>query len=141
MIEAKAFLKQYEEADRKVRQLRSEYREQLEQVDSIRSPIGDGTPHSGQISRTVEIQAVRLAEKANEMKLAEAEALRIRQKVMDVIGRVPGVKGDILRERYIHLKKWEDVAAAVGYTKRQATNLHRDALEIVQHFLLFPFLF
>ena len=133
MNEAKEFLKQYEEADHIVRRLKTEYQEQLEQIDSIRSPIGDGTPHSGQISKTVEIQAIRLAEKAHEMKLAEAEAVRIRQRVVNVINTIPGEKSDVLYERYINLKKWDEVAESVNYSLRQVHNLHRDGLEYVQH--------
>lgn len=134
---AKEYLKQYEEAARLARRLKTEYDKEVELIDSISSPLGgDGTPHGGGISKATENKAIKLADKALELKDAELEAIRIRQKVFDVISTVPGEKGDVLYERYINLKSWDEVADSVGYSKRHARNLHDEALDIVQHFLL-----
>ena len=75
---------------------------------------------------------MRLAEKAERLRTAELEALETRQKVFDLIARVEGVKGQILYERYINLKKWEDVATAVCYEERQTRRLHDEAVRIVE---------
>ena len=131
MREAKEFLKQYKEACRLVSRLQNEYREETEKIDSIRSSLGDGTPHGGQISKTVELQAIRLADLSDEWKLAEIEATQIRHGVVKVINSVQGEKGAVLYERYINLKKWEEVADTVNYPLRQVHNLHRDGLEAV----------
>lgn len=147
---AKEFLQQYGEAVRLADRLRSEYDQERDLIDSIHSALGgDGTPHGGGISKATENKAIRLADKALELKDAELEAIRIRQKVFDVINRVPGEKGDVLYQRYINLipdketgrlrlRTWGEVAAEVGYSERHCRNLHNEALEFVQHFLLFP---
>lgn len=134
---AKEFLQQYGEAVRIAERIKTEYDQERDLIDSVRSALGgDGVPHGGGISKATENKAIKLADKALELKDAELEAIRIRQKVFDVIRKVPGEKGDVLYERYINLKTWDEVADSVGYSKRHARNLHDEAIDIVQHFLL-----
>lgn len=126
---AKEFLQQYGEAVRIADMLRIEYKQELELLDSIRSPLNnDGTPRGNGISRSTETKAIRLADKAHKLKEAELEAVRIRQIVFDAINKIPGDKGNVLYERYINLKSWDEVAEAVCYSKRHAYNLHEEAL-------------
>ncbi len=133
---AKEYLKQYGDAMRLVEQIRSEYDEQMEQIDSIRSSLGkDGLPRSGDIRKEVEEKAVRLADKAQELKEAEIYAIEVRQEIFRTIMAVPDVKGSVLQEKYINLRKWEDVADAVGYSLRQTHNLHKDGLEAIQNMI------
>lgn len=134
---AKEFLQQYGEAVRIAEMIKTEYDQEQDLIDSVRSALeGDGTPHGGGISKATENKAIKLADKALELKDAELEAISIRQKVFDVIRTIPGEKGDVLYERYINLKSWDEVADSVGYSKRHARNLHDEAIDIVQHFLL-----
>lgn len=125
----KEFLKQYGEAERQAERLKKEYQEEVERIGSIKSPAdNDGMPHGTNISKTVELQAIRLAEKAEEYKEAQIYAMKKRQEVFDVIWNVPGIEGQILYERYINLKRWDDVADAVGYSVRQTHRIHQAAL-------------
>ena len=134
---AKEFLQQYGEAVRIAERIKTEYDQEQDLIDSVSSSIGgDGVPHGGWISKETENKAIKLADKALELKDAELEAIRIRQKVFNVIRIIPGEKGNVLYERYINLKSWDEVADSVGYSKRHARNLHDEALDIVQHFLL-----
>lgn len=130
---AKEYLQQYEDAVRIANRLKTEYEKEVEQIDSIRSALGgDGTPRGGGISRVVENRAIKLADKALELKQAELDAIRIRQEVFDVIREIPGEKGDVLYERYINLKSWSQVARAVGYSKSRTHDLHREALDLIK---------
>lgn len=129
VMTAKEYLQQYGEAVRVAERLKTEYDQELLKIDAVRSTLGgDGTPHGTGISRATEDKAIRLADKALELKDAELEAVRIRQEVFDLIRTVPGEKGDVLYERYINLKSWSEVAAAVGYSERHVYNLHREGL-------------
>ena len=126
---AKQFLLQYQLATDEAKRLRKEYKKELALIDNIRSGLGgDGTPKGNGINKRVEIQAVKLADKAREWERAEIEALRIRQHVFEVINQVPGEFGNVLFERYINIKTWDDVAESVHYSKRQAINIHDKAL-------------
>lgn len=125
----KDFLKQYEKAEQIARRAKTEYDEETLRIGSIRSPMDmDGLPHGTGISKTVEEQAIRLSELANRYKEAEIEALKKRQEVFDVIWNVPGLKGEILYQRYINLLKWDDVADTVHVSLRHVHRLHGEVL-------------
>lgn len=129
---AKEYLQQYKEMTKVIERVRSEYEEEMEQIDNIRSALGgDGLPRSGEVSKKVEADAVRLAEKAEELVQAEVLAVEIRQEIVRTINRIPGPLADILRERYINLQLWEDVADCVGYSLRRTFELHREGLAAV----------
>lgn len=136
---AKEYLQQYGEAVRNAERLKREYIRELELIDAVGSTLGgDGLPHGNGISRKTEDKAIRLAEKAAALRDARIEAIRIRQEIFETIQSVPGAKGEVLYERYIELKSWDEISEAVGYTKRHARNIHDEALAYVEDFLLFP---
>lgn len=126
----KEYLRQYEAAERIARRLKTEYDEQVLMIDNIKSPSNtDGMPHGSGISNRTEQSALRLLETAGRYKDAEIEALKKRQQVFNMIWNVPGLKGDILYERYINLKSWDQVADTVHVSLRHATRLHGEALQ------------
>lgn len=132
MKTAKEFLKQYGEAEKIAHRVKTEYDKELEMIDSIKSPMDtDGMPHATGVSRIVEQRAVRLAEKAEAYKDAAIYALKVRQDVFDVILEVDGIKGQILYERYINLKKWDEIAEELHYTVRWVQYLHGEALKFI----------
>ena len=129
---AKQYLKQYEIADRKVRRLREEYEAQMEMIDAVRSNTDfDGLPKSRSKS-AIEDKIFHLADKAAELKAAEIDAIRVRQNVFSIIIEVPGIEGDILQERYINLKRWDEIAMEKHYSYRNVMYYHRKALHLVE---------
>lgn len=133
---AKEYLKQYENAVKYVERIQSEYDKQMEQIDNIRSSLGkDGLPRGSEVRREVEEKALQLAEKAQELKEAEIWAIETRQQIFRTILSVPAEKGSVLQERYVNLKKWEDVADTVGYSLRQTHNLHKEGLDVIQNMI------
>lgn len=138
MNTAKQYLKQYESAVKAAQRVRREYEEELDLIDNIRSSLGgDGMPRSGEISKKVERQALKLSEKADELREAEAAAIEIRQEIFKTVMQVPDDKGSVLYERYILLKEWKDVADAVGYSEGYIYELHRQGLEYVDQLMKF----
>lgn len=130
---AKQFLKQYEYANRRALRLKAEYERESELIDSVRSTLGgDGMPHGRGISKTVEDRAIRLSEKAMRWKAAELDAIEVRQQVFDMIADISGVEGDILYERYVNLRQWEEICVLVHYSWVQTHEYHKRALRIVQ---------
>lgn len=142
MNTAKQYLKQYENAAKAARKVRREYEEELDLIDNIRSSLGgDGMPRSGEISRKVENQALKLSEKADALRAAEIAAIEVRQEIFRTVMKVPGDAGSVLYERYImltpddKLQDWKDVADAVGYSESRVYGLHREGLECVEKLL------
>ena len=130
---AKEYLKQYEYAHRKALRYKTEYEAELELVDSVRSTLGgDGMPHGSGVSRKVEDQAIRLADKALKWKDAELSAISKRQEIFELICDIDGAEGEVLYERYINLHRWEDICVIVHLSWRQTHRVHRKALQIIE---------
>lgn len=133
---AKQFLRQYEEANNKALQHKREYEKQQELIGSVSVKM-DGMPHGSNISKPTENDALKLADKAMRWKVAELEAIRIRQTVYEVIADVPGIEGQVLYERYINLHKWEEICILLHYSWRGIHKVHKRALDIVERALQF----
>ena len=137
----KEYLRQYEVAEKIARRLKTEYDVQMQKIDAIKSPMDtDGMPHGFGISNRTEQSALRLLETAERYKNAEVEALKKRQQVFKLIWNVPGLKGDILYERYINLKRWDDIADLLHVSRRHVTRLHGDVLIELKDVLECPIL-
>ena len=129
---AKEYLKQYEYAQRKANRLREEYETELLKVDAVRSlSDNDGMPHGSGISKPTEEKAIRLADKALRWKQAELDAIEIRQEVFETIADIPDIEGDVLYQRYINLRKWEEICVLLHYSWKGIHLVHRRALNIV----------
>ena len=129
---AKEYLRRYEEAKRQERRMRTEYEKEIELIDSVRSTLGgDGLPHGSGVSKRVEDMAIRLSDKAAQWKMAELDAIRVRQEVYETISEVPGIEGEVLFERYVNLRKWEEICVELHYSWHGIHAAHRRALKIV----------
>ena len=127
---AREYLDQYRNADRLVQRLRYEYERELELIDTIKSTADiDDLPRGKRVSKLVEDKAIRLSDKAMELKIAELEALHIRQEIFETILSVGGDESDVLIERYINLKTWTDVCVSVHWSWYKVHELHQSAIE------------
>ena len=114
---AEKYLRQYEWAVNTIRRCEREYEEERIMIDSVRSPSdNDGMPHGSGISKPVEQRVERMNAKLDRLATARLEAVRIRQEIFDTIMCIGGLEADVLIERYVYLRKWEDVCLAVNYT-------------------------
>lgn len=129
---AKEYLRQYAYAQRRADIFREEYEAETLKVDAIRSlSDNDGMPHGTNISKPTEDKAIRLADKALKWREAELEALEVRQMVFETIIIVPDIEGKVLYERYIQLRKWEEICVRLNYSWKGIHLIHRRALNIV----------
>lgn len=133
---AKEYLRQYEQAVRQAKRMQNEYERELDLIDSVRSTLGgDGMPHGSGISKRVEDQAIRLADKAAQWKMAQLDALHLAQEVFETISKIPDIDGDILYERYINLHKWEDICVLLHISWYSVHDHHRRALRMVDELI------
>lgn len=131
-LKAKAYMEQYEDALRRVRQCEEQLvREELS-VDAIRSTSdNDGMPHGTGTSNPTADKAVRLADKGLEVFKAKEKALRIQREIFEVAYSIGGVEGDVLIRRYIDLMDWNDIYPSVNYSESQTHRYHRIGLDRV----------
>lgn len=129
---AKEFLKQYEKAVKKAERYKEEYKDESALIDAIRSlSNNDGMPHGSNISKPTEDKAVRLADKALQWKMAQLDAVEVRQQVFEMIDGISGIEGDVLFQRYIKLRKWEEICVLLHYSWNGVHKAHYRALAIV----------
>lgn len=114
---ARRYLEQYRRAVQRIRRYEEEYERESLLIDAVRSlSDNDGMPHGTNISKPTENKAIRLVDKTQRIIDAKLEAIRIRQEVFDTIMELDDLECDVLLQRYVYLKKWEDVCLAVNYT-------------------------
>ena len=130
---AKEYLKQYEWAVKRARRYREEYERESLLIDAVRSlSDNDGMPHGSGISKPTENKAVRLADYRLRLVDAELEAIKVRQELFDFIDCIDGVEGDVLYQRYVNLRKWEEICVILNYSWNGIHKAHRRALAIVE---------
>lgn len=135
-LEAKEYMEGYDTACRRVRQCEAQYRRESLSIDAIRSASdNDGMPRGAGVGRPTEEKAIRLADSGLNIVEARLEALRIQREIFEVAYRIGGVESDVLIERYINLKPWDDVYTAVNFSESQTHRYHRMALDKVADFL------
>lgn len=134
---AKEYLKQYEYAKKRAARYREMYENELSLIDAVRSlSDNDGMPHGSNISKPTEDKAIRLADRALKWQQAELDAIAIGDEVFATICEIPDIEGDVLYQRYINLRKWEEICVMLNYSWNGIHKAHRRALSIVEGILL-----
>lgn len=128
MDEKKAYLKRYQQAilaeqviEEEIRQLR---------LDQMMPAINtDGMPH-GTEKTDLSSYAVKMDELLEELKEELERKIEIRREITRQIRKLPNeTEITLMRLRYIHGLKWEEIALKMCYTYRYVTKLHGRALE------------
>lgn len=132
MNDVKAYLNRYQQMKRIIKLLETE-------LDILKGSAGDirATDYSKDVvdgTRRTDIigEWVAMMDK-KEMKIEEKrqEARALMLEIYDAINLISDEKAELrhlLLLRYIHGKKWEDIAGELGYSVRNTTNLHNKAL-------------
>ena len=125
----KAFLKLYQQAMREVSCLDCEINELWNRLTSVTAG-GDGMPHSHDHESKTKLHAI-MADKVKEKEKKKAQAEDIMLEVLEVIDKVKDpVYRQLLFERYIQDKTWEQITVDLRYTSEEYVRgeLHGKAL-------------
>lgn len=137
-IDAQRYLQRYEHADRRAKSLEREYKREEELIDAVRSTADvDGLPKSKGIKKETEERAIRLADKAAEMKIATLDALHERQEVAETIFAVKDDDArEVLAERYINYNQtWEEICVKISFSWNRAHRAHRRGLTAIHEIM------
>lgn len=136
--EAQRYLQRYERADRRAKALEREYKREEELIDAVRSTADiDGLPKSRGIKKETEERAIRLADKAAEMKIAALDALHERQEVAEAIFAIREADArEVLCERYInYTQTWEQICVKINFSWGKVHTEHRKGLDAISEIL------
>lgn len=131
--EVKNFLKGYQRAKERFRQLL----ERIAELESIITSIS--VDYSAERVQTSPPDPSDQIAKLSDMRTEKIEAANEMSKRMDevckVIDKVGGVQGEILHRRYIEGQRWEEIAVNMHYNYRTVTKLHGKALLVIADML------
>lgn len=109
-------------------------REIREEIDDLRmnkmfpALIQDGMPH-GSSCMDLSEYAAQLDELLTELKDQMEQRIRIRREITQRIEAMQDeTEKTVLRLRYIHWLRWEQIAERMGYSLRNITKIHGKAL-------------
>lgn len=127
-VDVQTYLEQYDNARRKIAILHNEYEEEKKMIDSVLS-----SPYFDRKFRDTSV--VKSKVYIRKLKDLEQQQQKICDEVRAFIERIPGIKGEILHERYINCDTWEHIADKLFYSVKSIYRLHKLALEELQNVL------
>jgi DNA-directed RNA polymerase specialized sigma subunit len=135
----KEYLQQYRDAVRRAAAAQDhldELRSMATRITPNYSSEGGGTHQTGDklgaaVARILDAES-RVSDELEMLEATEREIVNTINDVQD------GTLSNLLYERYINGKTWEQIAVLMNYTYRRVTQLHGKALNAVKDFLEFP---
>lgn len=131
---AKEYLSQIRTLETRIKSIDSEIEALRDEVGSLRSPWPDGQPHGSGVTNPVEAEAVKLADRLQQL---ETEQIKTRgrlwiqrMRIIDDIGRIQdNTAVALLTAKYVNGDTFEQIAVDIGYSYRQVLRKHGEALE------------
>lgn len=124
----KAYLRQYGEALRAERQINEEMN-QLRLDTMMPAVTNDGMPHGSGGCGDLSGYAAKMDELMAELKEQLEKRIAIRREIVRAIEELPDeTEKLILRYRYIHLLKFEEIAEKIHYSPHHVLKIHGNAL-------------
>lgn len=123
----KEYLRRYHAAELAEREIREEI-DDLRMNKMFPALIQDGMPH-GSSCGDLSAYAVQLDELLIELKDQMEKRIKIRREITEKIEAMQDeTEKTVLRLRYIHWMRWEQIADRMGYSIRNITKIHGKAL-------------
>ena len=140
MVDAEKYLKQYIRIVQRIEDLKENLAELYKDIAAIKSAWPDGERHVHGTDQTAE-QAMKLF-----LKNTDAIKDRITEKIIEswrkkieiiiVLGQVSdGVTADVLKQHYIDMKGYEEIAENLGYSSRQVERINAKGIKEVRDIL------
>lgn len=131
---AKEYLSQIRTLETRIKSIDNEIEALRDEVGSLRSPWPDGQPHGSGVTNPVEAEAVKLADRLQQL---ETEQIKTRgrlwiqrMRIIDDIGRIQdNTAVALLTAKYVNGDTFEQIAVDIGYSYRQVLRKHGEALE------------
>ena len=123
----KEYLKSYRDAVIAETQIKEEI-DQLRLDKMFPSLVQDGMPH-GSGSSDLSAYAAKLDELLSELEEQMNERIQLRREIVRKIESMDSeTEKAVLRYRYIHMLKWEEIAVKMSYTWQHIHRIHGKAL-------------
>lgn len=131
--EKKAYLERYKEADREIDRLCEELSRWRALATKITPVLSQEPAGSCEGGNQIELAVEKIIDLEGKINAKIDEALIIRQRVEDAIQTVQdGTLREVLAQRYILCKRWEQIAVDMNYGYQWVCKLHGRALQAIK---------
>lgn len=121
------YLNQYRAMNAEIYQISDELKRWQDVATRI-SPSYSGMPHGAQGDK-LQTAATEVAELSEQLNEKIRQALAVQQEIKELLGTIDdGVLRRLMTYRYIHGRKWEEIAVLMNYDYRWVLRLHGRAL-------------
>ena len=124
----KEYLRRYGDAVRAAKQIEEEIR-QLRLDTMMPAVVNDGMPHGSSSGSDLSRYAAKVDAMMEDLRNQMEARIDIKR---EIIGKIEEMENEteklILRYRYIHLIKWEEIAVKMDYSWKQVHRIHGNAL-------------
>ena len=127
MGEVKYYLNQVYRIEKMLKMLEREYNQKVKEIDNI--SIRNSEIKLNSVSSKVENKVIELLALENDIKECKIKKEVAIDEISKVIDKIEDeTLKKLLKLRYLELKKWEDMAYILNYTKRHTHRKHNEAL-------------
>jgi hypothetical protein len=127
--DVKAYLRQLTRTDRRIDAM-LERRERYEALAMKRTTSLTGMPAAQRTESSVEYFAGKLVDLSRDIDQMVDQYVDLTRKIEKEIDALPDDRHrDLLKWRYVNGWRWEQIADAMNYDKRQVYRMHGDALQ------------
>ena len=127
--EVKAILKSARTAEREYRLARDKMQAYRELLQGGKGVNYSDKPKSESNGNSVENALVLLADYEAECRQRMTQLVTIRKQINGYIDPLPFPEKEVMTRRYICCQHWEDIAAAMNYSRQHVTRIHGHALQ------------
>lgn len=127
-MNAKEYLKQYGRCVKECEMLKERINTLRDEYDLIGSGAGDGIG-TGEPGNPTERKALRVAQLEERLTKAYEERLETESLIWKLILEVGGTESQLLANRYVYLKSWEQICVDMNYSWNGIHKKHRVALK------------
>lgn len=128
----KEYLRRYGDAVRAAKQIEEEIR-QLRLDTMMPAVVNDGMPHGSSSGSDLSGYAAKVDAMMEDLRNQMEARIDIKREIIEKIEEMENeTEKLILRYRYIHLLKWEEIAVKIEYEYRNVLYIHGKALKHFQ---------
>lgn len=129
--EVKEWLRSYSKLSLTVTELRWQLAEIREQLTNARALVYDDMPHGSGSLNDLSDAMIKLEEQEERIESAIQEANDVKMEIVNALVDLPPALQLILVDRYIYLRKWEDIARAHNLTESVVHYRHNAGLKLL----------
>lgn len=129
-LKIKEYMSKTYRIDQRIKSKIEQIRNLRELAEKVNSAFRDITGSGNQNKQKMECAIVKMLDLENEIKKEIEDLIDLKRKIISMIKKVKNFEYQMILElRYLHFKKWREIAAIMGYGVDNIYKMHKNALK------------